>query len=90
MCGIDRRFDRRHHPAGLVDAELFRISDVVIRSSRRSVAAAIAVAIVAAIIVANRGATQPYESLAPQAANQRAQFNADVGKVRILLLPAPS
>ena len=90
MCRIDRRLDRRHPPAGLVDAELFRISDVVIRSSRRSVAAAIAVAIVAAIIVANRGATQPYESLAPQAANLRAQFNADAGKVRIVLLPAPS
>lgn len=63
---------------------------MVIRSSRRSVAAAIAVAIVAAIIVANRGSAQPYESLSPQAANLRAQFNADVGKVRILLLPAPN
>jgi hypothetical protein len=37
-----------------------------------------------------RGPVQPYESLAPQAANLRAQFNADAGTTRILLLPAPT
>ena len=41
-------------------------------------------------LAACRGAVQPYESLAPQVANLRAQFNADAGKVRILLLPAPT
>ena len=42
----------------------------------------------AVAIVLSRGPERPYEPLAPQVANLRAQFNADVGKVRILLLPA--
>lgn len=63
---------------------------MVIRTSRRGVVAAIALAIVVAIIVATRGPVSPYESLSPGVANLRAHFNADVGKVRILLLPAPS
>ena len=37
-----------------------------------------------------RGPAQPYESLWPGVRNLRAQFNADAGKVRILLLPAPT
>jgi hypothetical protein len=37
-----------------------------------------------------RGPVQAHESLSPDAANLRAQFNADAGKVRILLLPAPT
>ena len=51
---------------------------------------AVAMAIVVALIVALRAPAQPYESLWPGAANLRAQFNADAGKVRILILPAPS
>lgn len=36
------------------------------------------------------GAVQPFEVLAPQVSNLRAQFNKDAGKVRILILPAPT
>ena len=42
------------------------------------------------LLAACRGPVQPYESLAPQVANLRAQFNKDAGKVRILILPAPT
>lgn len=41
-------------------------------------------------LAACRGPVQPYESLAPQVANLRAQFNEDAGKVRILILSAPT
>jgi hypothetical protein len=37
-----------------------------------------------------RGPVQRYESLAPHVANLRAQFNQDAGKVRIVILPAPT
>ena len=37
-----------------------------------------------------RGPVQPYEVLTPQVANLRAQFNRDAGKVRIVILPAPT
>jgi len=37
-----------------------------------------------------RGPVRPYESLSPQAANLRAQFNQDAGAVRMLILPAPT
>lgn len=57
---------------------------------RRAIAAAVAIAIVLAAMAAWRNPTQPYESLWPGVANLRAQFNADAGKVRILLLPAPT
>ena len=40
--------------------------------------------------VSCRGPEQPYEVIAPQAANLRAQFNQDAGTTRILLLPAPT
>lgn len=53
-------------------------------------AVAVAIAAVVAVILASRAPAQPYESLAPNVANLRTQFNADVGKVRILLLPAPT
>jgi hypothetical protein len=66
---------------------MFGISDVV---RRRAIAAGFVVAVVIAAMSAWRGPTQPYESLWPGAANLRAQFNADAGKVRILLLPAPT
>ena len=33
---------------------------------------------------------QAYTTLGPQAAPLRAQFNADAGKTRILILPAPN
>jgi hypothetical protein len=36
------------------------------------------------------GPEQPYEALAPQAANLRMQFNRDAGNVRIVILPAPN
>lgn len=42
------------------------------------------------LLAACRGPVQPYESLAPGVANLRAQFNQDAGKVRILILPAPT
>jgi hypothetical protein len=41
-------------------------------------------------LAACRGPVQPFESLAPGVANLRAQFNNDAGKVRILILPAPT
>jgi hypothetical protein len=43
-----------------------------------------------ALFAACRGPVQPYESLAPQVANLRAQFNKDAGTVRIVILPAPT
>ena len=48
------------------------------------------VAVLAVLVVACRGPERPYEALAPQAANLRAQFNTDAGNVRILILPAPT
>ena len=57
---------------------------------RRAIVAALAIAIVLAAMAALRGPTQPYESLWPGVANLRTQFNADAGKVRVLLLPAPT
>ena len=57
---------------------------------RRAIGALAAVAIVVAALATWRGPAQPYESLWPGVANLRAQFNADAGKVRILLLPAPT
>jgi hypothetical protein len=41
-------------------------------------------------LAACRGPVQPYEALTPQVANLRAQFNQDAGKVRIVILPAPT
>ena len=58
------------------------------RASRFAVA--IVLAIVVALVVATRGPSQPYESLTPAVGNLRAQFNADAGKVRMLILPAPT
>ena len=57
---------------------------------RRAIAAAVVIAVVLAAATTWRGPAQPYESLWPGVANLRAQFNADAGKVRILLLPAPT
>jgi hypothetical protein len=51
---------------------------------------AVAIAIVLAAVVASRGPARPYESLLPEVANLRAQFNADAGKVRMVILPAPT
>ena len=61
---------------------------MVNRAYARGVAVALAIAVVA--IAVSRGPERPYEPLSPQVANLRTQFNADVGKVRILLLPAPT
>ena len=41
-------------------------------------------------LAACRGPVQPYEVLAPHVANLRAQFNADAGNTRIVLLPGPT
>lgn len=41
-------------------------------------------------VAACRGPVQPHQSLSADVANLRAQFNADAGTVRILLLPAPT
>ena len=60
----------------------------VTRAARGGVAAAIAIAV--ALLVGLRAPARPYESLWPGADNLRAQFNADAGKVRILILPAPT
>lgn len=43
-----------------------------------------------ALLTACRGPVQPFESLAPEVSNLRAQFNQDAGKVRIVVLPAPT
>ena len=48
------------------------------------------VAIVLTALAGCRGPVQPHESLAPQVANLRAQFNKDVGTVRMVVLAAPS
>jgi hypothetical protein len=37
-----------------------------------------------------RGPALPYRNLTPHASPLREQFNADAGKTRILLLPAPT
>jgi hypothetical protein len=42
------------------------------------------------LLAACRGPVQPYEALAPQVSNLRAQFNKDAGNVRIIILPAPT
>lgn len=54
------------------------------------IAVALGLAIVLALIIVTRAPQQAYESLAPAAANLRAQFNADAGRVRMLILPAPT
>jgi hypothetical protein len=41
-------------------------------------------------LAACRGPVQRYEIVSPHAANLRSQFNADAGKVRIVLLPGPT
>ena len=46
--------------------------------------------LVFALVAGCRGPVQPYEVLTPQVANLRAQFNKDAGKVRIVILPAPT
>ena len=61
---------------------------MVSRGFRLAIPAAIAIAV--ALVVARRAPTSPYESLWPGVANLRAQFNADAGKVRMLILPAPT
>ena len=48
------------------------------------------VLLVVLLLAACRGPVQPYEVLTPQVANLRAQFNRDAGKVRIVILPAPT
>ena len=58
--------------------------------TRRALARSLVLAIVLAPLAGCRGPVRPYEPLSPAAANLRAQFNADAGKVRILLLPAPT
>jgi len=42
------------------------------------------------VLAACRGPVQPHEVLSPQVANLRAQFNNDTGKIRIVILPAPT
>ena len=42
------------------------------------------------LLASCRGPVRPHEALSPEVANLRAQFNADAGKVRLLLLPAPT
>jgi len=42
------------------------------------------------VLAACRGPIQPHEVLSPQVANLRAQFNNDTGKIRIVILPAPT
>jgi len=49
-----------------------------------------AVLLLVLALAACRGPVQPYEALTPQVANLRAQFNQDAGKVRIVILPAPT
>ena len=61
---------------------------MVTRASRWIVA--VAVAAVLALLVATRGPHQPYAPLSAGAGNLRAQFNADAGKVRMIILPAPT
>jgi len=46
--------------------------------------------ILAVLLAACRGPEQPYETVAPQVANLRTQFNTDAGNVRIVILPAPN
>ena len=65
---------------------MFGVSGMV----RRVTVVALALAIVIAGLATWRNPTQPYESVWPGMANLRAQFNADAGHVRILLLPAPT
>ena len=57
---------------------------------RRWRARVLASACLLAVLTGCRGPAQPYAPLSPDAANLRAQFNADVGNVRIVLLPAPT
>jgi hypothetical protein len=80
---INRDLDRRHDPAGAPDACLFRMVRAPFRIPP-------VVFLLLLLLAACRGPVRPYESLSPEVANLRAQFNADAGKVRVLLLPAPT
>lgn len=76
-----RPFRRGHADSHPAPARVHRAPGVVKRS---------ALLVVALFLAACRGPVQPYEALAPQVANLRAQFNRDTGKVRIVILPAPT
>ena len=92
MRRIDRRLGRRHDSAPPAAAQLRRLFDVVntaLPALRFRLPAVILLA-AAVLFPSCRGPVQPYEALAPQVANLRAEFNKDAGKVRILILPAPT
>ena len=81
LLRIAGHFRRRHADADPAAARVHGPSRVVKRS---------VLLLVVLFLAACRGPVQPYEVLTPQAANLRAQFNRDAGKVRIVILPAPT
>ena len=74
-------FRRRHADPDPAAARVHGASRVVKRS---------VLLVVVLFLAACRGPVQPYEVLTPQVGNLRAQFNRDTGKVRIVILPAPT
>lgn len=83
-AGLSRvagHFRRGHADSDSAAARVHGASGVVKRS---------VLPILVLLLAACRGPVQPYEALTPQVANIRAQFNKDTGKVRIVILPAPT
>jgi hypothetical protein len=58
--------------------------------SRARALRAFASVVLVAAAVACRGPEQPYKTITAHVSPLREQFNADAGKTRILILPAPN
>src|SRR5262245_66655528 len=86
LPGIDSRVDRGHAPAHRAAARMHRSAGVV------TVRSLVVCSLVGSLLVFSgcRGPEQRYTSLGAGAATLKQQFNADAGKTRILILPAPN
>jgi hypothetical protein len=58
--------------------------------SRARVLRALSPLVLLAIALGCRGPEQPYKTIAAHVSPLKEQFNADAGKTRILILPAPN
>jgi hypothetical protein len=94
LLGIDSRLDRRHAPLDRVASRVHARDGLVmpVRASRRPVfrSSGLPVVFLFLFFLGCRGPQQPYTSFGAGAAELKQQFNADAGKTRIVILPAPN